>query len=432
MVMADLLAVVGFRSELAARLRARADESVDAITSTLYAEVASMHGAAGVAAVERLRARIRGTVDGFIGFIAAGEPLSSAEREALHRMGADHARHGASLESVNDTVEITMNVLWRFVREVVQQPPVPPVAVAVVADIGRESPSFASALRDAVLSGFTLERRHGEIGRSYGVADVVDMLVDGRWVSRREVLRTADGLGVNVAEPLTLLLVLPTGHRAGHHLDEAARPLADALPGACAGRVRGERTPHVPILISQFDPLTARDRLAETAAGLGVLVLVDQSTHGHRNLAAAVRALEDEVAPARALGRGGAVVTTRETELFRLLRTLPLEVRTAYTRRVLGPVLDLPDAKADDAIATMQAYFRGRAAGRLDERAANLQLHRNSVRYRLDRTQALLQLNFREAGDRLRLEVALALHELGRQESAAYDDEASPEEAENG
>lgn len=431
-VLAELLSVVAYRSELASRLRGRAAESVDAITSTLYAEVGSMHGATGPGDVERLRARIRGTVDGFIAFIAAGEPLSNTERQALHELGADRARHGVSLESVDDIVEITMNVLWRFVREAVQQPPIPPIAAAVVADIGRESPAFMAAVRDAVMSGFALERRHGEVGRIYGVADVVDMLVDGRWVSRRDVLRTADALGVNVGEPLALLLVVPAGPQGVDRLDEAARRLAEALPGACAGRVRGDVDHHVPILISHFDPATARERLAEAAAGLRVLVLVDQATHDHRGLANAVRTLEAEVAPARALGRGpGAVITTSETELFRLLRALPLETRMGYTRRVLGPVLDLPGGKAADAIATMQAYFRGRAAGRLDERAADLQLHRNSVRYRLDRTQALLQVNFRDAADRLRVEVALAIYELVRQELAAYDAEASPEEAGN-
>ncbi|HVF74940.1 MAG TPA: helix-turn-helix domain-containing protein [Acidimicrobiales bacterium] len=430
--MAELLSIVAFRSELASRLRARADESVDAITSNLYAEVGALHEAAGFADVEKLRARIRGTVDGFIGFIANGTPLSGAEREALHRMGAERARHGVSLEAVSDTVDITMEVLWRFVREVVQQPPVPPIAAAVVADIGSQAHTFAAAVRDAVLSGFALERRHGEIGRIYGVADIVDMLVDGRWVNRRDVLRTADALGVEVSDPLALLFVVPVSPDGYRCLDEAARQVAAAVPNACAGRLRGEAFRYVPVIASHVDPAAARARVAEIAAGLDVLVLVDQSTHDHRGLAAAARTLEAEVAPARALGRGpGAVVTTGETELFRLLRELPLEARMGYTRRVLGPVLDLPSGKARDAVATMQAYFRGRAAGRLDERAADLQLHRNSVRYRLDRTQALLGLNFRDAADRLRVEVALALYELMRQELAVYDDEAQPDEAGN-
>ena len=432
MVMAELLSVVAFRSELASRLRARAEESVDAITSTLYAEVGSLHDSAGAADVEKLRARIRGTVLGFIDFIATAEPLSGAEREALHRMGAERARNGVSLETLTDTIDITMGVLWRFVREAVQQPPVPPVAAAVVADIGSTAAMFTDAVREAALSGFALERRHGEAGRMYGVADVVDMLVDGRWVNRRDVLRTADALGVDVNEPLALLLVVPTGSHGLDQLHGVARRVAAALPGACVGRLRGELATHVPILVSHFDPTTARERLAETVAGLGVIVLVDQSTYDHRGLAAAARTLEHEIAPARALGRGpGTVVTSGETELFRLLRSLPLEARMAYTRRVLGPVLDLPGVKASEAVATMQAYFRGRAAGRLDERAADLQLHRNSVRYRLDRTQALLGVNFRDAADRLRVEVALALYELVRQELASYDDEASPDEVGN-
>ena len=65
-----------------------------------------------------------------------------------------------------------------------------------------------------------------------------------------------------------------------------------------------------------------------------------------------------------------------------LLRSVPLEARVDFMRRVLGPVLDLPPGKASDALATMlgfvmteEGHIRPLAAGdRFGEAAHTLNL----------------------------------------------------------
>lgn len=422
MAMAEVLQLVAFRSELASRLEARTEEMVNAISSTLFAELGSFERLAHVGEVGKLRAAIRRTIEAFAAFVVDGARFTDADMASFHLTGAERARQGHPYRAVADSVDITMEVIWRFVRECVDDPALPALAAQAVADVARDAPAFVADMRNSLIDGYTSEREHGELGRAQAVADVVGLLVQGTWQERREILRPARAVGAELYEPLTMVVVVPVTRRALIELDETARAVAAALPRGAAGRSRGAALPHAVVLVPRTDPATVRDTLRATGIR-NVLLLVDEQPHQFVDIPQAVALLEEDIPSAVSVAPESMVVTTADTAVMRLLRNVPIEARVDFVRSVLGPLLELPGNKPNDAIATLRAYFRGRAGSRLDETAADLQLHRNSFRYRLERIQALLGVSFRNAADRLRVEVAITLHELARRELVLADDE---------
>ncbi|HEX2038875.1 MAG TPA: helix-turn-helix domain-containing protein, partial [Acidimicrobiales bacterium] len=102
---------------------------------------------------------------------------------------------------------------------------------------------------------------------------------------------------------------------------------------------------------------------------------------------------------------------------YRLLYSLPLGERIEYVEHVLGPILRLPAVhKSTNLLGTLEAYFR--CGGRRSTAANLLAIHENSLRYRLDRVQALLGRDLRSGPDRIHVEIALALTQIARQEMA--------------
>ena len=423
MAMAEVLQLVAFRSELASRLEARTEDMVNAISSALFAELGSFERLGHVGEVGKLRASIRRTIEAFADFVADGARFTDADMASFHLIGAERAREGHPYRAVVDSVDVTMEVIWRYVRECVDDPALPALAAQTVADVAREAPAFVADMRESLVNGYTAEREHGELGRAQAVADVVGLLVQGTWQERREILRPARAVGAELYEPLTVVVVVPVTRRALIELDETARTVAAALPRAAAGRSRGTAVPHAVVLVPRVDPATVRDTLRATTGFRNVLLLVDEQPHDFVDIPQAVALLEEDIPSAFSVAADSMVVSTSDTAVMRLLRHVPIEARVDFVRSVLGPVLALPGNKPNDALATLRAYFRGRAGSRLDETAANLQLHRNSFRYRLERIQALLGVSFRNAADRLRVEVAITLHELSRRELVLADDE---------
>lgn len=422
MAMAEVLQLVAFRSELASRLEARTEEMVNAISSALFAELGTFERLGHVGEVGKFRAGIRRTIEAFAAFVVDGTRFTDADMASFHSIGAERARQGHPYRAVIDSVDITMEVIWRFVRECVDSPAVPALAAQAVADVARDASPFVADMRQSLADGYTSEREHGELGRAQAIADVVGVLVQGTWQERREILRPARAVGAELYEPLTVVVVVPTTRRALVELDDTARAVAAALPNGAAGRSRGGSLPHAVVLVPRTDPSVVRETLQ--AAGVrNVLLLVDEQPHEFVDIPEAVVRLEEEIPSAFSVAPESMVVTTSDTAVMRLLRHVPIEARVDFVRSVLGPLLELPGNKPGDALATLRAYFRGRAGSRLDETAANLQLHRNSFRYRLERTQALLGVSFRNAAERLRVEVAVTLHELARRELVLADDE---------
>jgi purine catabolism regulator len=110
----------------------------------------------------------------------------------------------------------------------------------------------------------------------------------------------------------------------------------------------------------------------------------------------------------RRLFSGQPVTYFGELGIYRLLFHLQgtEEVHTFY-EEVLGPLLEYDRRTDNDLVVTLETYFA--CNGNLSEAARRLHLHRNSLLYRLDRIQEVLQADLEDADTRLSLQVALKM-----------------------
>ena len=84
---------------------------------------------------------------------------------------------------------------------------------------------------------------------------------------------------------------------------------------------------------------------------------------------------------------------------------MPAEVREAYRRRVLGVLIEHDKLHRTDLVGTLRAYLA--CDGSWSRCAARLHLHVNTLRYRVDRIEALTGRDLRTLADQTDLLLAL-------------------------
>ncbi len=93
-----------------------------------------------------------------------------------------------------------------------------------------------------------------------------------------------------------------------------------------------------------------------------------------------------------------------------LLREMPMEGAVRFVERVLGPVLALDEEKTSSLISTVAAYLRHR--GSLRAASAELNVHPNTVQYRLGRVAELTGLDLHDPYQLGLIAVAVDWNEL--------------------
>jgi purine catabolism regulator len=123
-----------------------------------------------------------------------------------------------------------------------------------------------------------------------------------------------------------------------------------------------------------------------------------------RSYAQARRALET----AHRFGNQGDVVVFEDLGLYRLLFHVsdPSELR-GFTDHVLGELVEYDRRHNADLVRTLEAFLDHN--GNLQATARELNLHVNSVAYRMQRIRAIAGLDFEQSEDRLLAQVALKI-----------------------
>lgn len=260
-------------------------------------------------------------------------------------------------------------------------------------------------------------------------AEIVGWLIDGTWSNESHLERSVRNLGIDLNCRWTLVLLTPVG--AGSDLDFEVHALGlvarEPFRHFLVGRARAMPTRHIPIVAPAPKENGWADRLFEVALGLsaedGLLLLPSDRLCEWRDLPGVYSAQVDSIPCARACtDRSGAVVTPADFPVYRMLHALPAATRREFVRSVLGPIFEMSPTKSEQALLTLEAYFRRR--GRIEEIAADLDLHRNTFHYRLTRVQDVLGADIRGGVDRLRVELAVMLRRLHEEET--IDDPAEP------
>jgi len=187
------------------------------------------------------------------------------------------------------------------------------------------------------------------------------------------------------------------------------RAIAGRIPRSTLIRVDDAEPPHAAVVVPVGSPDAWRHalRVAEAeAAPHECLVLVRPPVTGLRALRSEYfRALSD-AGLARAGGTAGPLVMSDALVIPRMLAQLD----AADQRALLGPILPvlcLPPPQRSMYLRTLDALRR--SGGTLASAAAALDLHVNSLRYRIDRIEEMTGLRVDNPGDRLTIDLAMVL-----------------------
>jgi DNA-binding PucR family transcriptional regulator len=144
----------------------------------------------------------------------------------------------------------------------------------------------------------------------------------------------------------------------------------------------------------------AADDKDELSAGLGQLCIgLDDYADSYAEACVALDL-------ARRQSRAGEVLSSADLGLFGLLaRGTTCQSMESMVEHALGPILDADAAKGTEYVRTLDAYL---ASDRhLEQTAAELHVHPNTVRYRLSKVQDMLHVNLHDVDARFLLELAL-------------------------
>ena len=249
------------------------------------------------------------------------------------------------------------------------------------------------------LLSLQLARSEGRTSAERGVrAAALRLLLDGR---AAELPLEPLGWSGLVGGPVLVLVARPSGAEPAA-VAAAEDRLAEAIPGAAVAAGLVAEDPSVVVVVASAsvasDGAAAAIDDAELLHGIGVgdLADVDDAVGLARSWARA----------RRALAAGGSGVRSYDELGGGLEALLDPAAADAWAAALLAP-LDEPGERADLA-ATLLAWLSRH--GQVDAAAADLGVHRHTVRHRLRRAEALLGRSLDDAGVRAELYLALTRH----------------------
>lgn len=156
-----------------------------------------------------------------------------------------------------------------------------------------------------------------------------------------------------------------------------------------------------------------RDQLAtRTPSGL-VAAGISRPATGLLALREAYREAKDAVGIAQELGDRESTTFYGDLKLYQLLLALKeynLDQMRRFFTETLGPLVEHDDRKQGDLVKTLNGFFE--ANGNLAKAATDLDVHRNTLVYRLERISELTGLDLEDADNRLILHLALKIQRV--------------------
>lgn len=304
-------------------------------------------------------------------------------------------------------------------------PPAGGARVAMLTDVLEDvAPLFALAL----------VRRHDFAGAERRLrTEALDALLTGTYPDEGQMRMRAAQLGHDLdGRHVALVVELPRrvarvvagdgpASAAVSAAPDVATALTEALPGTWA-RARGDEVAALIPLAAESGPAVLAELAARVAPLLAPLYARGHGTpHGtaHADWAAGlggaavgpeqVRRSYAEARDAARLGRAvlgpGHVARTADLGIYRLLLRLRDDGELAeFCQRTLGP-LAAEQRGSDSLLETLEVFFA--CNGNHSEAARRLNLHRNSLIYRLNRAGELLGQDLEDPELRLSLQLAL-------------------------
>jgi PucR C-terminal helix-turn-helix domain/GGDEF-like domain len=320
----------------------------------------------------------------------SGEP--NVGTEAPRTTGSRRAEAGVPLSALLQAFRVGGRLVWDLLVEHADGH-TQDALLRCAADIWAVSDDLAAAATDAYRGTSADRARHDRQLRSA----LLNGLLDGQLGDSTHFWESAAAL--NLPHHGTFLLVAAECPAPG---EEALPDIEDRLRRrdvVSAWRLDAQQQEGLVVLRPRFDAAQLCRELADRALGrVGV-------SEPYGNL--------ERTAPALRQARlACAAATPHTTDLVRfyqepvavLLVSAP-DAAESTARRILGPVLDLPDDDRAVTVDTARVWIA--SAGSTSTAATRLHLHRNTVRYRLRRLEELTNRSLANPLDLAELHVAL-------------------------
>ncbi len=156
-----------------------------------------------------------------------------------------------------------------------------------------------------------------------------------------------------------------------------------------------------------------REQLALRAPGGLVSVGISRPAKGLSDLRVAYREAKDALSIAAELGEREEATFYGDLKLYQLLLALKesgLDYMHSFYHETLGALVEHDERKQSDLIRTLNGFFE--ANGNLAKAANDLDVHRNTLVYRLERISELTGLDLDDADNRLILHLSLKLQRV--------------------
>ncbi len=156
-----------------------------------------------------------------------------------------------------------------------------------------------------------------------------------------------------------------------------------------------------------------RDQLALRAPSGLVAAGISRPATGLSALREAYREAKDALSIAHELGDLEQTTFYGDLKLYQLLLALKeynLDHLRQFYQATLSPLVEHDDRKQGDLLRTLNGFFQ--ANGNLAKAAQDLQVHRNTLVYRLERISELTDLDLDDADNRLILHLALKIQRV--------------------
>lgn len=156
-----------------------------------------------------------------------------------------------------------------------------------------------------------------------------------------------------------------------------------------------------------------REQLALRSPSGLVGVGISRAAEGLSDLRDAYREAKDALGIAAELGEEGAATFYGDLKLYQLLLALKengLESMLDFYQETLGVLVEHDERKQSDFIRTLSGFFESN--GNLAKAANDLDIHRNTLVYRLDRISDLTGLDMDDSDNRLILHLALKIQRV--------------------
>jgi len=207
--------------------------------------------------------------------------------------------------------------------------------------------------------------------------------------------------------PIEALVSLVRDDMLRRQLDGAVGQYIDAIV-ALYPLESVSSTPRVRTMIEEL-----RAQLAlRTPSGL-VAAGISRPYDGLRNLREAYREAKDSVNIAQELGENDDTTFYGDLKLYQLLLALKernLEHLQHFFHETLVPLVEHDERKQSELVRTLEGFFA--ANGNLAQAAKDLDVHRNTLVYRLDKISELTDIDLNDPDNRLLLHLALKVQRV--------------------